>query len=343
MAAHHGWIPAFAGMTPGPALPASYRHLFGPVPSRRLGRSLGIDLVPHKVCTLDCVYCECGATTQRTLERRAWVSPDAVMAELESWLLSAGTAPLADYLTFSGAGEPTLHTDLGRIASWLAQRTNIPLALLTNGSLLDDPVLRSELAPFSLICPSLDAISEDVFQRINRPHPSLTAAGLVDALVVLRQDFPGQIWLEILLVDGENDTDAELDLLAGAIARIAPDRVQLNTASRPGTDARISAASDATLARALARFGPLASPVATFTAQAPPADMAPEPESTSELAEAILAVVRRRPETLARLAASLGQDEATLTRVADELEAQGHLRSEHRKDETYLIATDRTD
>jgi len=321
-----------------------YRHLFGPVPSRRLGRSLGIDLVPHKVCTLDCVYCECGATTTRTLERRAWVDPDAVMVELESWLAPSDApsdAPAAaDYLTFSGAGEPTLHADLGRLAAWLAGRTQIPLALLTNGTLLGDRALRAELAPLSLICPSLDAVSEDVFGRINRPHPSLTAAGLVDALIALRQDFPGQIWLEVLLVEGINDSDSELDLLADAIARIAPDRVQLNTAARPGTDPTITAAPQASLARALARFGSIAAPVATFTAVAASTSASDAvSEAPAQLAEALLAVVRRRPETLARLAASLGHDEPTLKRVALELEAQGQLRTERRDHETYLIAT----
>ncbi len=321
-----------------------YRHLFGPVPSRRLGRSLGIDLVPHKICTLDCVYCECGATTTRTLERRAWVDPDAVMAELESWLApsdAAADAPAAaDYLTFSGAGEPTLHADLGRLAAWLAGRTQIPLALLTNGTLLGDRALRAELAPLSLICPSLDAVSEDVFGRINRPHPSLTAAGLVDALIALRQDFPGQIWLEVLLVEGINDSDSELDLLADAIARIAPDRVQLNTAARPGTDPTITAAPQASLARALARFGSIAAPVATFTAAAASTSASDAvSEAPAQLAEALLAVIRRRPETLARLAASLGHDELTLKRVAQQLEAQGQLRTERRDHETYLIAT----
>ncbi len=335
-----------------------YRHLFGPVPSRRLGRSLGIDLVPHKVCTLDCVYCECGATTTRTLERRAWVDPDAVMAELESWLaptdVPTDALSAADYLTFSGAGEPTLHADLGRLAAWLAGRTQIPLALLTNGTLLENRALRAELAPLSLICPSLDAVSEDVFGRINRPHPSLTAAGLVDALIALRQDFPGQIWLEVLLVEGINDSDSELDLLADAIARIAPDRVQLNTAARPGVDPTITAAPQASLARALARFGSIAAPVATFTAPAPAPAPTPAPalepaastiasdavsQAPALLAEALLAVVRRRPETLARLAASLGHDEPTLKRVAQELEAQGQLRTERRDHETYLIAT----
>lgn len=320
---------------------SGYRHLFGPVPSRRLGRSLGIDLVPHKVCTLDCIYCECGATTRRTIERRAWVDTNAVQDELVTWLGAPRpleSAPAADYLTFSGAGEPTLHRDLGRIARWLAARTEIPLALLTNGTLLGDSALRAELSPISLILPSLDAVSEEIFQRVNRPHPSLSAASLVDALIALRQDFPGQIWLEVLLMEGVNDTDAELDLLAEAIARIAPDRVQLNTAVRPGTDPSVTAASQASLDRALARFGAIAEPVATFISPAP-ASPGGGSMAGRDLEEALLAVVRRRPETLARLAASLGSDEPTLRQVAQALQEQRRLCSEQRGGETYFIAT----
>ncbi len=316
---------------------SKYRHLFGPVPSRRLGRSLGIDLVPHKVCTLDCVYCECGATTECTVERRPWVNTDEVLAELTTWLAAANrsSAP-ADYLTFSGAGEPTLHSELGRVARWLIERTDIPLALLTNGTLLGDPALRGELAPFAVILPSLDAVSEEIFVRINRPHPSLTAASLIEALVALRGGFDGEIWLEVLLVEGVNDTPSELDLLAEAIGRIKPDRVQLNTAARPGTEPSVTAASEASLQRALDRFGPVAAAVATFSAPAPE-----QVVDAGDPSEALLAVVRRRPETLARLAQSLATDEATLRQTADRLLAEGRLRTERRGETTYLIATDR--
>jgi len=318
-----------------------YDHIFGPVPSRRLGRSLGIDLVPHKVCTLDCLYCECGATTTRSSERRQWVDTTRVLAELETWLRSGQTA---DHLTFSGAGEPTLHRDLGRIASWLAERSEIPLALLTNGTLLDDPGLRRELAPFSVIVPSLDACTQEVFERLNRPLPGLTVDGLIDGIIALRKEFRGQLWLEILLVDGVNDSPDELAGLAQVARRIGPDRIQLNTAARPGTDPDAAPASAATLQRALELFGPRAEAVAAFPQR--PAGREEEgsggEESESEdLAEVVLAVVRRRPETGAALSLSLGLDRAILERVVTELTAQGRIRSEDRGGQRYLIATER--
>jgi wyosine [tRNA(Phe)-imidazoG37] synthetase (radical SAM superfamily) len=333
---------------------ASYRHLFGPVPSRRLGRSLGIDLVPHKVCTLDCRYCECGPTTTLTRERRAWVDPTAVLAELERWLSDhpGGGAAVADHLTFSGAGEPTLHQDLGAVIRWLAPRTAVALALLTNGTLLDDPALRAELSPLAVICPSLDTAVEETFAYLNRPHSSLSAATLVDSLAALRREFSGRIWLEVLLADGVNDSDVELDALAAAIARIQPDRVQLNTAVRPGSDSALRPASEATLARALARLGPRAEAIASFTPRAPVADSAPVPTSDDAPAEAIteqetaqeqavLAVIRRRPETLENLAASLGMTLQQAQDTATRLEARGDLRAEPRERQHYLIATQR--
>ena len=158
-----------------------YHHIFGPVPSRRLGRSLGIDLVPHKVCTLDCLYCECGATTTRTSERRRWVDTTRVLAELETLLRTGQTA---DHLTFSGAGEPTLHRDLGRIASWLAERSEIPLALLTNATLLGDPGLRRELAPFSVIVPSKNRSALSLRIR-SKAIPRLSAANRMRASLLV--------------------------------------------------------------------------------------------------------------------------------------------------------------
>lgn len=311
------------------------RWLFGPVPSRRLGRSLGIDLVPYKVCTLDCVYCECGATTRRTLTRREWVPTVEVLSELSAWLEAGGRA---DYLTFSGNGEPTLHSDLGRIARWLVTRTPIPLALLTNGTLLSDPKVLAELRPLSLIVPSLDAADDQTYQRVNRPHPGLTAADLIDGLVALRDSFEGSIWLEVLLIEGLNDSERSLDSLAAAIERIQPDRVQVNTAVRPGTEATVLPASEATLARALERFGPRAEAVATFDAgRHEEADAA----RWANWSESILAVIRRRPETVDNLAASLGLNPLACRKCVAQMAAEGRVRTESRAGSTFVTATDR--
>lgn len=321
--------------------PPTRRHacIFGPVPSRRLGRSLGIDLVPHKVCSLDCRYCECGPTTTLTLERREWVPTTAVLAELEAWLAAEGDGgrETADYLTFSGSGEPTLHRDLGLVAEWLAERTGVPLALLTNGTLLGDPALRAELSSLSVICPSLDTAREETFRAFNRPHASLTVKALVEGLIALRQDVSAEIWLEVLLADGVNDSDEELDALAEAIGRINPHRVQLNTAVRPGTDRRLGPASADTLARALARFGPRAEAVAGFRQE--PSTAAVRPDRDVPLEAQVLAVLRRRPETVEALCVSLGVPSEILAAEVRRLVDAGRLQAEARGGLSYYRAS----
>lgn len=211
-----------------------YKHLFGPVPSRRLGVSLGIDLVPLKTCTLNCVYCECGRTTNLAVERKEYVPTDEVINELNKYLKSR---PPLDFITFSGSGEPTLHSCIGNILDFLKQ--NYPqykVAVLTNGTLFHRRELRNEVKNADLIMPSLDAASENVFKKINRPHPSLNCQKIISGLAGLRRESPGKIWLETFIVPGLNDTKSELQLLKRAIRKINPDKVQLNTLDRPGTE-----------------------------------------------------------------------------------------------------------
>jgi len=210
-----------------------YKHLFGPVRSRRLGISLGVNMIPFKTCSLDCVYCECGATTVLTTERKEYIPTDSIIAELDHYL---GTNPQLDYVTFGGSGEPTLHSGLGDIINHL--KKNYPqkkLALLTNSTLLYDSKLRADIAKCDLVVPSLDAVSDDIFYKINKPEASLDCAGIIKNLIVLSKKFKGQIWLEIFILPGVNDTDKEIALFKEAIAAINPARVQLNSLDRPGT------------------------------------------------------------------------------------------------------------
>ena len=217
-----------------------YQHLFGPVPSRRLGISLGIDLVPMKTCTLDCIYCECGQTTDLTIARGEYVPLESVKAECRHYL---DHHPVPDYVTFSGSGEPTLNCHVGEVIRFIQSREQqVPVAVLTNGTLLGDPRVRDELKEAAVVIPSLDAATGRVFRKINRPHPRLDVNTFIDGLVRFRRDFSGQVWLEVFIVPGLNDTLAELTALKQAIAKIAPDRVQLNTLDRPGTVNNIRAA-----------------------------------------------------------------------------------------------------
>ncbi len=230
-----------------------YKHLFGPVPSRRLGVSLGVDLIPRKTCPYDCIYCECGRTTRKTCERREYVPTADVIRELDDYLRME---PALDHITFAGSGEPTLHSGIGEIIGFLKERyPGYRVAVLTNGALLTDPQVRSDLASADLVVPSLDAVSESVFTAVNRPCTGVTAASALEGLIAFSRDFPGEIWLEIFIVPGLNDSEEELARIRDAISAIDPDRVQLNTLDRPGTEIWVTPVPRASLERIAAFLG----------------------------------------------------------------------------------------
>jgi len=268
----------------------SYKYLFGPVPSRRLGISLGIDLVPHKVCSLNCVYCEVGKTTRLTNERKEYIPPDEVIMELKDYL---SQKPQLDYLTFSGAGEPTLNSGIGRIIKFLKKEfPDYKIALLTNGTLFSSKKVRSEILDIDLILPSLDAASEIVFQTINRPAVPLSSTVIIQGLIDLRTEFSGEIWLEIFLIPGINDSDEELLLLKKAVEQIDPDRVQLNSLDRPGTEIWVEHTTQDRLKQISDLFKPL------------PVEIIAKPGTgklikgfKKNVAEQILETIRRRPCT----------------------------------------------
>ena len=209
-----------------------YKHLFGPVPSRRLGISLGVDLVPHKVCTLNCIYCECGSTTRLTLERAEYVPFDELLEELEDYFAKN---PDPDFITFSGAGEPTLHSRIGEVLSFIKKlKPSIRVALISNGTLFSDPEVRRELTEVDVVLPSLDAATERAFRKINRPRKDLKLDEYVRGLVEFKKEFKGEFWLEVLILPGYNDDPENIQALRKAIHAIAPDRIQLNTLDRPG-------------------------------------------------------------------------------------------------------------
>ncbi len=207
-------------------------YLFGPIPSRRLGRSLGIDLLPYKTCTLDCVYCECGSTTNCTRKRKEYVPTEEVIAELDQYLSSA---PDLDFITFSGSGEPTLHSKIEEIIEFIKTNySQYKVALLTNATLFTNPQVIEEVTEVDVIVPSLDAVSEAVFQKINNPAPELTSEEVISGLAELRKNYSGQLWLEMFMIPKVNDTGREIELFRETIVRLDPDQVQLNTLDRPG-------------------------------------------------------------------------------------------------------------
>jgi len=207
------------------------KYTFGPVPSRRLGRSLGVDLVPYKTCTFDCIYCDLGRTTCKTTSRQSYVSPEEIGRELKLYLSVLDKKP--DYITISGSGEPTLNTNIRKIIHKIKEITFIPLAVLTNGSLLSMDEVRQDLQEADIVLPSLDAVTPVLFEYINRPHSSLRIKEIISGLNQFRKQYRGQIWLEILFCRGVNDGKEEIEKLKEVIENIQPDKVQLNTPVRP--------------------------------------------------------------------------------------------------------------
>lgn len=269
------------------------RSVFGPVPSRRLGRSLGIDLVPFKTCPFDCIYCQLGRTTRKTMERREWVPLDAVVAELRERI---GCRP--DYITFSGSGEPTLYSRLGELIEAIRSMTDIPIAVLTNGALLGRPEVRAELRHASLVIPSLDAGDAAMFRAINRPHDDVDFERFVEGLIAFRREFPGRYWLEVLLLAGRTANEAEVRKIAAWVERIGPDRVQINTATRPPAEPFAHAASPVRL-QAMAKLFPCPVDIVEYRPT--------RPFKTPPLLDdrGVFDLVRRRPCTVDDIADAL--------------------------------------
>ena len=229
-----------------------YRYIFGPVPSRRLGISLGIDLVTHKTCSMDCIYCECGKTTELTLEQKEYVPFKDVIKELDHYLTHHSDP---DYITFSGSGEPTLNLCLEDVINHIrSKRPHIKVAVLTNSTLIPNPFVWQALLKADLVLPSLDAVSKKAFSKINRPHKSIDAEEIAKGIEAFAKAFKGKIWLEVMILPGINDEASDLMELKEAIHRINPDRLQINTLDRPGTLTHIKPASRSDLERISALF-----------------------------------------------------------------------------------------
>ncbi|MCJ7587453.1 MAG: radical SAM protein [Candidatus Aminicenantes bacterium] len=234
------------------ALPDSPRFVYGPVPSRRLGYSLGIDLLPHKNCSFDCVYCQVGRTTQKTVRRRDFFPVADILAQVREALRAGKTI---DCVTLSGTGEPTLYRSLGTLIREIKKASGLPVAVLTNGSLLYRKAVRSGLAEADIVIPTLDAADQAVLARVNRPHASLHFDRILRGLHAFRREFPGRIWLEVMLIKGMNDHPAHLRRLRPLIEALSPDRVQINTVVRPPAEKYARPLSRTALERARALLG----------------------------------------------------------------------------------------
>lgn len=209
------------------------KYLFGPVNSRRLGISQGIDLVPPKICNYNCIYCEVGATSSLTCERKEYIPLADLLAEIDQLLADQELLDHLEVFTITGTGEPTLHSGIGKVIRYIKEKTGKPVAVLTNGSLLHLAEVREDLMAADIVIPSLDAAREESYRRINRPASCAPLNELITGLAAFRQAFHGKFWLEILLVQNINDSPEDLAALKEAVHSIQPDKVQLNTVARP--------------------------------------------------------------------------------------------------------------
>jgi wyosine [tRNA(Phe)-imidazoG37] synthetase (radical SAM superfamily) len=217
------------------------KYIYGPVNSRRLGMSLGVSLTPYKICNFDCIYCQLGKTKDFTTERKEFVSIEEILEELKAWIENNQTqARSLHYITLSGFGEPTLNSKIGDLVLKIKKITNTPLAVITNASLLRDKEVRLALLESDLIVPSLDAATQAVFQKIDRPDESIKLEDIIEGLISLRREFRGKIWLEVMLASGVNDDFPHIRKLKEIIDRITPDKIQLNVPVRTTAEALVS-------------------------------------------------------------------------------------------------------
>jgi wyosine [tRNA(Phe)-imidazoG37] synthetase (radical SAM superfamily) len=305
----------------------NYKYLFGPVPSRRLGRSLGIDVTPFKTCSFDCLFCQCGATTESTTQRKEFVPFKEVCSELELWLEQDGQA---DVITFAGSGEPTLYSRLGDLIDFIQSKTDIPVIVLTNGTLLYREEVRAETAKADQVKISLSAWDEASFQKVNQPADGLSFHLLCEGEHLFREQFTGPLSLEVFLMDGINSAPDEVQQIAEIAKTIRPDQVHLNTAVRPPADASVRAVPKEQLEQLCSLFTPPAEIIASFK-ETPEAE-----QKTREVhAEELCALIRRHPATAAQLASATGSRATAVEEILTPLVDSGELKTEMRNGETY--------
>lgn len=292
------------------------KYVFGPVPSRRLGQSLGIDTIPLKTCNWNCVYCQLGRTIPVTNERKEYFPREAILAEVRQALASHEAGEI-DWVTFVGSGEPTLHSSIGWLIKQVKALTDLPVAVITNGALLYRPEVRQELMAADAVMPTVDAGTPELYRRINRPHPEVTFERLVNGLIAFRQAYRGKLWPEVMLVRGLNDTEEALRAIAGVLGRIGPDEIHISLPTRPPAETWVEPPDEEGLMRAQAILGDVARVLH-------PAQGTFDLSGTDNLTDAVVAIITRHPmseqdvvQTLARW--TPGRVQAAL----DDLEASG--------------------
>ena len=299
------------------AMSIQRKYTFGPVPSRRLGLSLGVDVIPNKLCSLDCVYCEVGITDKRGLARREYLPANEILAEVKEVIAEY---PQLDHITISGSGEPTLNSKIGDIIRGIKQMTKVPVAVLTNGTLLDDPEVRRDLMEADIVSPSLDAISPDVFEKVDRPNPNLRIDTIIEGIKTFGKEYHGRLWMEILFVRGMNDHDDEVYKLKQVIDEIQPERVHLNTVIRPPAYSSAEPVGEERMKEIQNILGKRSEIIGVFK------DTRRTEKHTTD-GQAILALLKRRAMTVDQMTLSLAMKREEIIKSLEQLEQEKCIRS----------------
>ncbi|MBW2276873.1 MAG: radical SAM protein [Deltaproteobacteria bacterium] len=298
-------------------------NVYGPVPSRRFGLSLGVDLVPHKTCPFDCIYCQLGETDQLIAETADFFDLETIIADVEEAL---DDEPLPDVITLAGSGEPTLYRSLGPLVDELHELApKVPVLLITNGSLLWRDEVAAAVMKVDILAPSLDAGDPETFQRINRPHTDVTFERVVQGLVDVTHAFDGEIRLEVMLIAGVNDGEASIEAIARVLETLRFDRIDVNSPVRPPVPERGALPPDeSVLERALSAFGPKAHAIGRFL---PRAVVRPSARSFYDRDKDIREMLLRRPCTVEDICSSLGMDPQEAIQRLDRLRVAGLVES----------------
>lgn len=311
--------------------PAALKHVFGPVSSRRLGQSLGVDLLPMKSCTWNCVYCQLGRTKRYATERCEFFPPDEILAEIQEALHRGGHI---DWITFVGSGETLLYKGIGHLIESVKKMTDVPVAVITNGSLFHLAEVRCELMQADAVLPSLNAGSEELYNAIDRPAPGFSFRQHLDGLVQFRREYRGMLWVEVMLLGGLNDSDEALYELAGALKQVAPDMVHLVLPTRPAPEQQVALPGDDRIERAFSILS-TAAPVMH------PVKGSMDLGSASDLLEAVMAIVSRHPvqerELSSALLARFSGDQAEVERTMKDLFDTGRFATLEQAGEIFWI------
>lgn len=263
------------------------KYVYGPVPSRRLGQSLGIDTIPMKTCNWNCVYCQLGRSKPLTNKRKDYYPPQEILAEVKQALESHKPGDI-DWVTFVGSGEPMLCASTGALIRGVKKLTDLPIAMITNGSLLYLPEVRQELLSTNAVLPSLDAGSQKLYRRINRPYPAVTFERLLEGLIAFSQEYRGKLWIEVMLVKGLNDTEQALQDIARQLEKIKPDAVHINLPTRPPVETWVEPPDQEGLMRAMAILGNIATVVSPYEGIF-------DLSGSDDLVDSIVGIITRHP------------------------------------------------